>query len=73
MRCEPALVGAEASNAALFIGSPRDVLAKVKPVAWQPLAFRTAGLAQPTDVTLVPFYQVHRQRYAVYWKLVSVP
>jgi uncharacterized protein len=56
-------------KAPVFIGSPRDVPAKVKPVAGRPLAFRTVGLALPTDVSLVPFYQVHQQRYAVYWKL----
>ena len=34
-----------------------------------PLAFRTEGLVKPQDLSLVPFYRVHHERYAVYWKL----
>ncbi len=37
----------------------------------QPLAFRTAGIAQPGDVTLVPFYQVDTQYYSVYWDVFT--
>lgn len=55
----------------VFIGNADDVVAKIKPVDGRPLAFRTAGLAQPTDVSLSPFYRVHRQRYAVYWRLMD--
>jgi hypothetical protein len=33
------------------------------------LTFRTEGLATPSEVTLSPFYNVHHQRYAVYWRL----
>src|SRR5262249_34178722 len=29
------------------------------------------GVGRPNDVTLVPFYQIHRQRYSVYWNLLS--
>jgi DUF1680 family protein len=54
-----------------FVGSAEDVLAKVKPVQGQPLAFRTDGLAVPKDVTLAPFYRVHKQRYAIYWRLTK--
>ena len=58
-------------QAPVFLGTAADVVAKVKPVPARPLAFRTAGLAQPTDVSLAPFYRVHRQRYAVYWRLMD--
>ena len=57
----------------MFVGTAEDVIAKVKPVEGRPLAFRTAGLAQPADVSLAPFYRVHRQRYAVYWRLLDLP
>jgi hypothetical protein len=30
------------------------------------LEFRTQGSARPSDITLRPFYQLHRERYAVY-------
>jgi DUF1680 family protein len=52
-----------------FIGSAEEVAGRIKPVEGRPLAFRTAGLAKPADVTLAPFYLVHRQRYAIYWRL----
>jgi DUF1680 family protein len=55
----------------VFVGSAEDVIAKVKPVEGQPLVFRTAGLAQPVEVSLAPFYRVHRQRYAIYWRLMD--
>ena len=59
-------------EAPVFVGTAKDVLARVKPVEGRPLAFRTEGLVKPSDVSLAPFYRVHRQRYAVYWKLVDV-
>ena len=37
----------------------------------QPLTFRTDGVGRPQDVTLIPFYELHRQRYSVYWQLIS--
>lgn len=55
----------------VFIGSAEDVIAKLKPVPGQPLAFHSEGLARPTEVSLAPFYRVHRQRYAVYWRLID--
>ncbi len=58
-------------KAPVFIGKAEDVIAKLKPVHGQPLTFRTVGLARPTEVTLVPFYRLHRQRYAVYWRLMD--
>jgi hypothetical protein len=47
------------------------LLSNTVPVAGQPLTFQTRGLGQPRDATLVPFYQVQHQRYAVYWNLMS--
>ena len=35
------------------------------------LVFRTRGLGEPGDVTLVPFYRLHHQRYSVYWRLMT--
>ena len=54
-----------------FVGNAKDVLAKVKPVAGVPLHFQTSGLAQPKDVSLVPFYKASDIRYTVYWKVYS--
>ena len=47
------------------------ILAHIKPVSGSPLTFRTHGIGRPQDVTLIPFYQMHRQRYSVYWNLIS--
>jgi hypothetical protein len=54
-----------------FVGGVQEVLARVKPAADAPLTFRTSGLAQPGDVTLIPFYKASDIRYTVYWKVYS--
>lgn len=56
-------------NVPVFIGSPNDILERIKPVQGKPLEFRSEGLATPQEVTLVPFYTIHKQRYCVYWQL----
>ena len=57
--------------APVFVCDAARLLDHVQPVARQPLTFRTHGIGRPQDVTLIPFYQMHRQRYSVYWKLLS--
>ncbi|MBI1762746.1 MAG: glycoside hydrolase family 127 protein [Acidobacteria bacterium] len=52
-----------------FVGTVKEVLAKIQPIPGAPLIFKTVGLARPTDVTLVPFYRVFEPRYTVYWKV----
>lgn len=44
--------------------SPEEWL---KPVDGKPGTFRTSGVGQPKEVTLMPFYQLQRRTYAVYW------
>jgi DUF1680 family protein len=43
----------------------------MKPVAGEPLSFHTANAGRPADVILRPFYQLHYQRYTVYWDVLS--
>jgi len=38
------------------------------PVAGRPLAFETKGIAA-RPITLLPYYQIDRQRYVIYWSL----
>ena len=57
--------------APMFVCNAADLVSHVKPVSGQPLTFRTAGIGRPQDVTLKPFYQIHRQRYTVYWQLLT--
>jgi hypothetical protein len=60
-----------APAAPVFVGDVADFLKHIKPVVGKPLTFRTDNLGQPREVTLIPFYQVHRERYSVYWKVLS--
>ena len=43
----------------------------IKPVAGAPLTFHTIDAGHPADVTLKPFYQLHYQRYTVYWNVLT--
>ncbi|MFN2509987.1 MAG: beta-L-arabinofuranosidase domain-containing protein [Pyrinomonadaceae bacterium] len=43
----------------------------IKPVAGEPLTFRTVGVGRPRDVTLSPFYRLHHKQYSVYWDLFT--
>lgn len=55
----------------VWVAARGELLSAIKPVPGKPLTFRTHGIGRPEDVTLKPFYQIHRQRYSVYWKLLS--
>lgn len=54
-----------------FVCDVKDVLAKTKPLSGAPMTFKTDGIGQPQDVTLMPFYKLHDRRYTVYWKVYS--
>ncbi len=54
-----------------FVGDPKSVLDHVEAAAGKPLTFRTKGLGRPSDVTLIPFFRLHCQRFSVYWKVHS--
>ncbi len=56
-----------ADTPVLLAGGLGEIAARIEPVAGRPLTFRTRGLAHPADVTLVPFGQLHDERYTVYW------
>lgn len=43
----------------------------LKPIANQPLHFLVAvsgSTKHPKDIELIPFYQLHHQRYSIYWR-----
>ena len=60
-----------APAAPVLVSAAEKLLQQIKPVAGKSLTFQTHGIGQPRDVTLIPFYQLHRERYSVYWKLFS--
>lgn len=49
-----------------LVAERQNLLAAISP-AGAPLTFNTAGIGQPQDVTLVPFYKAFDVRYTVYW------
>jgi DUF1680 family protein len=60
-----------APPAPVLVCDAAELLKSILPVPGEPLTFHTRGIGQPQDVTLIPFYKMHRQRYSVYWKLLS--
>ena len=57
--------------APVLVGGPNNLVSGLAPVPGRPLTFMTQGLGHPADVTLRPFYQLHHQRYALYWTVLS--
>ena len=45
----------------------------IKSVAGMPLTFRTSYAGKPEDVTLVPFYKLFGERYAIFWQIGEPP
>lgn len=54
----------------VLVGDVGSLTCQIKPTA-APLAFRTIGLGQPDDVTLIPFYQLNYERYSIYWNVIT--
>jgi hypothetical protein len=55
----------------MLVTTPDKLVSHVQSVRGKPLTFRTKGIGQPQDITLIPFYETHHERYSVYWKLNS--
>jgi DUF1680 family protein len=51
-----------------FTGRLADISKEIKP-SGKTLAFRTDGIGQPEDVTLIPYYKMAHQHYNMYWKI----
>jgi hypothetical protein len=49
-----------------LVAERQNLLAGIVP-AGVPLTFKTSGIGQPRDVTLVPFTRAYDVRYTVYW------
>lgn len=52
-------------------GTDEDLLASIKRVPGNELAFRTEGIGRPEDFTMKPFYRMDYDYYNVYWDVVS--
>jgi DUF1680 family protein len=49
---------------------PERVLDFLRPASGaEPLTFETVGIGDPGDVTLIPYFRLHHERYNLYWKV----
>ena len=55
----------------VFVAAGRPVEEWLKPVDGKPGVFRSVGVGRDREVEMVPFYQLHRHRYAAYWDLFT--
>jgi DUF1680 family protein len=55
----------------VLVDDVKDLVRHLESVAGAPLTFATKGLGRPADVTLKPFYEIHHQRYGIYWTVLS--
>lgn len=70
-RVQTELNNTPSPEAPIFPCDVNQLLSRIETVGDKPLMFRTRGIGQPRDVTLIPFYRTHHQRYSVYWKISS--
>jgi DUF1680 family protein len=61
----------ESKTPAFIAKTPDEVLEQIQPDGNQPLTFWATGVSQTNKVRLVPFYENHFQRYAIYWRRFS--
>lgn len=55
----------------VLVTDATDLNAWIKPVEGRPLTFTTVNAGKPADIRLSPLYELHHQRYSVYWKLMT--
>ena len=63
--------GGDAGAVPVFVGAERPVTDWLKPVPGKSGSFRTDGVGKDRNVDFVPFYQLHRRLYALYWDLFT--
>lgn len=68
---DPSTLRSRPLQAPVLVAADRPPSEWVIPIAGRPGCFRTAGVGRDRDVDLVPFHQLHRRTYAVYWDLLT--
>ena len=58
-------------RAPVLVASAQPVEKWLRPVADKPGTFRTTGVGLTTEIEFVPFYQLPRRRYAIYWDMFT--
>lgn len=59
------------ANAPVLVAANQSVENWLKPVTGKPGSFLTSGVGLTTDITFVPFYQLPRRKYAIYWDMFT--
>jgi uncharacterized protein len=54
-----------------FVGSRDNLDEWIKKDPKVPLQFHTSNAGHPFDVSLIPYYKVHHQRFSVYWNFFT--
>jgi DUF1680 family protein len=60
-----------AAQTPVIVAAAADIPAHLQRVDDKSLTFLSHDLVRPRDVPFVPFYQLHNERYTVYWQLVD--
>ncbi|MGC3956959.1 MAG: glycoside hydrolase family 127 protein [Verrucomicrobiota bacterium] len=61
----------ESATPVFVASNTAEVVNQIRPVSGKPLCFDTGDLVAEKKVNLIPFYENHFQRYAIYWKRCS--
>lgn len=59
------------ASAPVLVAANQSVENWLKPVAGKPGTFLTSGVGLDTDVTFLPFYELPRRKYAIYWDMFT--
>jgi hypothetical protein len=63
--------GTAGPEAPVMVAPEQPVANWLRPVAGKPGTFRTTGAGLKQEIDFVPFYQLPRRRYAVYWDMYT--
>ena len=58
-------------HAPVLVAANTGVQSWLKPISGKPGVFHTSGVGLATDIDFVPFYQLPRRRYAIYWDVFT--
>ena len=59
------------ASAPVLVAANQSVEDWLKPVAGKPGTFLTSGVGLDSDVTFLPFYELPRRKYAIYWDMFT--
>ncbi len=62
---------ASAPTIPVFVENDKPLPQWIQPVAGKPLTFQSVGAGRPQEVTFIPFFKAHDERYSVYFDLFT--